>query len=202
MYEKDLMTIAPVAEENAAEFLRAQEIKIPNSIDELRQASESAGAEAEQLLGHFDRLQRMKEKVDDDDEVSAPESYDIWIDAVIDLETAFLEDAHGALGLQLLELVGLDDVAFEARKDDVRRVLQQTGNIAFRMYPSVHRLVTLGFAASRREVVEKLSAGELVRQERVQGIVITPRRKTIIGLLRDLDVRLPEGERTNAWELE
>lgn len=194
-------TVGPV-DETAAEFLRAQEVKAPVSVDELRQASESASVAVEQLFGNFDRLQAMKEEFDEENESPTSESYDAWVDAMLDLESAFLDDGDGALGMQLIELIGLDDAAFELRKGDARRLLQQTNTIAHRMYPSIHRLVTLGFGASRLEVIEKLSVGDLVKQERVHDVSVTPRRRTIIGLLRDLDARLPEDERTNAWTLE
>ncbi|MEK7632280.1 MAG: hypothetical protein AAB473_00630 [Patescibacteria group bacterium] len=190
-------------DETAAEFLRAREVKVPESIDELRQASESASEAVEQIFGNFDRLRAMKEeseeRVNDD---PPPESYNAWIDAALDLDAAFLEDGDGALGRELIELAKLDDVAFADRKDEARRLLLGTANIALRMYPSVHRLVTLGFGVSRPEVIEKLSAGELVQNERVHGVSVTPRRRTIIGLLRHCDARLPEEERTNIWTLE
>lgn len=189
-------------DETAAEFLRAQEVKTPASIDELRQSNESAGAAVEQILGSFDRLHGTKEESDDADEGPTPESYDAWVDAMLDLEAAFLEDGDGALGRQLIDLAGISDAAFANRKDEARRLLQQSSNIALRLYPSVHRLVTLGFAPDRFEAVEKLSVGDLVRQERVHGVSLTPRRKTIIGLLRYLDARLPADEQTNIWTLE
>lgn len=203
------------ADESAAEFLRAQEVKVPASVEELQQAGEASNAEAEKLLGQFERWHGMKEMVEDDQngqggldghprEGGDPESpaYEAWIDAILDLDEVFIDEHHGVLGKKLMELSNLDEESFIARKDEVRLLLQQTGNIALRLHPSIHRLVTLGFASDRFDAVEKLSIGNLNKQEKVNGVSITPRRRTIIGLLRDLDNRLPAEEQTNVWSLE
>lgn len=191
------------ADETAAEFLRAQEVTHPVSIEELRQASESSVAAVEQVLANFDRLQAMKEPREDDESESIESpAYDDWLDASLDLDEAFLEENEGALGARLIELTALDDAAFELRKEEAQKLLRQTGNIALRIHPSVHRLVTLGFVTSRSEAVEKLSEGNLVKQVRVNNVSITPRRRTTIGLLRDLDARFSVEEQTNIWTLE
>lgn len=190
-------------DETAAEFLRAQEVARPASIEELQQASESSSGAAETTFAHFDRLQAMREPREDDESESIESpAFDAWLDASFDLDEAFLEENEGALGARLIELVALDDTAFEMRKEEALSLLRQTGNIALRLHPSVHRLVTLGFAPSRSVAVEKLSVGELAKPVRVNGVSITPRRRTIIGLLRDLDARLPAEEQTNIWTLE
>jgi hypothetical protein len=192
-----------IADDLAAEFLRAQEVAVPASIEELRQASESASAEVESLLVRYDHLRAMKDDGEDDrGAFQELPVYDAWIEASLDLDEVFLEEHGGTLGKRLMEFAAMDDADFLAHAPEAQELLRRTSNVALRMYSVIHRFVTLGFASSRSEVVEKLSVGELTTLQRVHGVSLTPRRRTIIGLLRDVDARLPADMQTDLWLLE
>lgn len=185
----------------AAEFLRAQEVSIPRDIEELQQATTSANEEIERVLFSRDRWYAMKEE-DQERQPESEELSDEWVDVMLDLEEAFVDENDGALGKRVIELLALDADAFAQCAKEARGILQATSSVALRVYPFMHRLVNLGIASNRVAVVERLSSGDLRKQEKVHHVPVTLRRKTIIGLLRDLDARLPLEQQTDIWSLE
>ncbi len=169
----------PETELAGQEFLEAQKIKAPATIEELVEATDQAFASVETRLGKTD-------------------SFEQWVDVTDDLEDAFFETADGALGKRLMELVALSDDEFETHRSEAEQLIKQTATASLRLYPIIHRLQTTGFAPTREEVVRKISSGELIEQVKVDNVSITPVRDSLIGLLRDLDDRLG----TNVWSLE
>lgn len=161
------------------EFLEAQETKTPASLEELREATDQAFSKVQQEFGKTDSLEE-------------------WLDVTDDLDEAFLVEADGILGMKLMELVALDDESLSARRFEAEQLIKQTASASMRLYPLIHRLQTIGFAPTRAEVVNKISAGELTEQVKVNNVSITPTRESLIGLLRHLDSRLG----TNVWSLE
>lgn len=200
---KDILntTVEHSTDEIAGEFLRVQEVRRPNTIEELQQATTSANDEIERVLFHRDRWRAMKTE-DQEESTEQEVLYDEWVDVTLDLEEAFIDENAGALGERVVELLALDAGAFAECTEEARFILQQTTPMALRVYPFTHRLVDLGIANDRAAVVERLSSGDLVKQEKIHNVSVTPRRRTIIGLLRDLDARLPLTEQTDIWSLE
>lgn len=162
----------------AREFLDAQEPKPPATTAELRDATRHAFDSAIRTLGNTASLEE-------------------WVAATNDLEDAFFDSNDGALAEQVRLALGkdaLDATEWAACEELVR----QTADVAARIYPIVHRLQSLGFAATREEVVRKLEVGDLSATTKVHGVSIVPRRRTLIGLLRDIDAKLG----ANVWSLE
>ncbi len=166
-------------DQTGQEFLDAQAVKHPDSVGELKQATESSARTVEAVLGDTKTL-------------------DEWIELSVNLEELFLEEADGSLGKKLIELSALDDAEFTQRREEAETIVKQSADAASHLYPLIHRLQTLGFASNREETVRKLSVGDLITTEKVHGVSIVPVRTTIIGLLHHLDKRL----RSNIWSLE
>ena len=160
------------------EFLDAQEPQSPATVAEMRDATRHAFDSAIKTLGNTASLEE-------------------WVAATNDLEAAFFDANGGALAEQIRLALGKDtlDAAEWAASEELVR---QTAAVAARIYTIVHRLQALGFAATREEVVRKLEVGELSATTKVHGVSVTPRRRTLIGLLRDLDAKLG----ANIWSLE
>lgn len=162
----------------AREFLEAQEAKLPATVAEMRDATRSAFDSAIRTLGNTASLEE-------------------WVAATNDLDAAFFESNGGALGERVRALAAKD--ALDAKEwAEAEEIVRQTSAVALRVYPIVHRLRTLGFSTSREEVVRKLEVGDLPATTKVHGVSIVPRRRTLIGLLRDLDSKLG----ANVWSLE
>ncbi len=154
-------------------------MKVPASVLELQEASQNAFMQVEARLGET-------------------ETFEAWVDVTSDLEEVFLEEAKGLLGTKLIELVELSDDAFELRSTEAEALIKQTAHAASRVYPIIHRLRTLAFGTTREEVVRKLETGEVLKTVKINDVSVTPVRRTVIGLLRDLDRRIG----TNLWSLE
>ena len=162
----------------AQEFFDAQEPKHPGTLIELRDASTQAFDSAVRTLGNTESLEE-------------------WISATNSLNVAFFELHNGALGEQIRMLVEKETLnAAEWTRSE--KLIRQTAAVAARMFPIIHRLQILGFAPTREEVVRKLEVGELPSTTRIHSVSIVPRRRTIIGLLRDLDSKIG----ANIWSLE
>lgn len=162
-------------------MLEAQEPRLPNSVLEAREATESALLQVEGLLG--------KGIV-----------FETWTQETDALEEAFF-DGEGTLGKQLLEYATCTPEMFEVHRAEAKKLLQYTTVSAIRLYLHIHRLQTLGFGSSRSEVVERLSVGTLNKRQRVHDIPITPRVSSLIGLLRIVDARVNASDE-RVWSLE
>lgn len=169
------------------EFDEAQKSKIPAGIDELRQATEHAFLKAESVFS-ISTIESTPQSV----------SYEQWVRATDALEEIFLENNDGVLGQRLIELLSLDDQAFALQREEAQKLLEQTTSFAHEVYSVIHRFVLLGFGSTREDVVRQLENGDLSGSIKVHDVSIIPVRKTVIGLLRDLDRRLG----TQLWTLE
>lgn len=160
------------------ELIDAQEPQSPATVAEMRDATKHAFDSAIRTLGNTASLEE-------------------WVAATNDLEAAFFEANGGALAEQIRLALGKDtlDAAEWAAAEELVR---QTADIASRIYQIIHRLQTLGFASTREEIVRKLEVGDLSATIKVHNVSIVPRRRTLIGLLRDLDAKVG----VNVWSLE
>ena len=168
-------------------FREAQEPKNPADIEELQQATEHAHTVVEGALSR---------SVYDDSRQSV--AFEHWVDVSDQLEEIFLENEEGALGKRLIELLALDDDPFNTHLVEARALVEQTSAMASQVYSLIHRLVLDKFGSDREDVVRKLEIADILRSENLHGVTIVPRRRTIIGLLRDMDSRIG----TKIWSLE
>ncbi|OGL99375.1 hypothetical protein A2501_00945 [Candidatus Uhrbacteria bacterium RIFOXYC12_FULL_57_11] len=177
-------------ESSLAEEMRSledtRELRIPISLDELRQATENAFLDAESMFSVFQ-----------DEQTPQSIAYEQWVRATDAIEKTFLECNEGALGKQLIKLAALDDEAFESHRNEALELVEHTASLASDMYASIHRLSLLGYG-KRADVACKLENGDLSGSKKVHGVSITPSRKTVIGLLKEIDNRVG----TKNWTLE
>lgn len=163
-----------------AEILSALEVHIPSTVGELEQATDDANFFATDALSLWDAEKTAHEGA----------SCQEWIVVNDELEEAFLSEGRKGLTEELLNYLKCSDVELRSHRNFIDPILRSASAFAHRLAPLVDRLCALNPAMTRDAVIARLGVGETLDGEDVHGVVIQPKRNTLIGILTILGDRM------------
>lgn len=152
----------------------------PVTLGEFREATESALDFGDKHLGLWSA---------DGTELSTI-AFEEWTDVSMELDDIFFDANGGVLGAQLLKFAELDDAELPHIRSEALRLIAQTALVAQRMSPLIDRLCAVMPTMSRKDVIEKLREGEVLKTKTADYQAIQSIRRSLLGVLSDLEERL------------